>query len=169
MVGLLILKILGGGIVFAGSLLALAVGVAMVTNRKGLADRFQRHEEGDVIDWPGPVSLRTRYFNFRVVRVYALGLIAWGAFFPSAVISYWLDRRLAWLAGAVALLSLLGMMATVAVMLWHSERARMKLGIPMSGLGRLRSAPFQVSASFCAAIGAGVLVDSVLLIALRSK
>jgi hypothetical protein len=32
--------------VFAASLSALAVGVAMVTNRKGLADRFQRVPAG---------------------------------------------------------------------------------------------------------------------------
>jgi hypothetical protein len=83
-----VLKFLGSGILFAGSLLAVAVGLAVLTNGKGLADRFQRHEERDVLDWPGSISLREQYFR-RVVRTYALGLIAWGALFPSLIISSW--------------------------------------------------------------------------------
>jgi hypothetical protein len=65
--------------------------------------------------------------------------------------------------------SFVGMMAAVVVMLWHSQRAMTKLGVPISGVGRLRSAPFQVSATFCAAIGAGIVVDFLLSLAVRTN
>jgi hypothetical protein len=155
-VGLLVLKVLGSGVMVGASLLAVAVGLALLTNRNGLADRVQRHEERDVVDWNGSIASRHEYFN-RVVRLYALGLIAWGAFFPGMVITIWLGPRPTGEAGGVAvvssldvLVSFVAIFAIAFAMGWQSERAMRALGIPIlgSGMRRLRSAPFQVNAEF---------------------
>jgi hypothetical protein len=174
-VGLVVLKFLGGGIVFGASLLGLALGVALLTNRKGLAERLQRNQERDVVDWSGPVSLLHRYFH-RVVRLYALGLIAWGAFFPGMITSIWLGPHPTGVVGAVAAVSFVGaavsfvgMFAVAFAMGWQSERAMGALGLPFLSLGlrRVRSAPWQVNATFCGALSVGVLVDVAVAQAVR--
>src|SRR5712691_10033595 len=146
MYGIVALKLLGIGVLLGASLLAVAVGFALLTNRKGLADRVQRHEEGDVVDWNGSIASRHEYFN-RVVRLCALGLIAWGAFFPGMAIAIWLGPRPTGVGGAVAavssldvLVSFVAIFAIAFAMGCQSERAMRALGIPIlgSGLRRLR-------------------------------
>ena len=158
------------------SILGVAVGVALLMNRKGLADRVQRHEEGDVVDWNGSIASRHEYFK-RVVRLYALGLIAWGGFFPGMAIAIWLGPRPTGVGSAVAavtsldvLVSLVAIFAIAFAMGWQSERAMRALGIPIlgSGLRRLRSAPFQVNAEFWGAMGVGVAVDALVALALKT-
>ena len=174
--GLAVLKLIGIGVLLCASLLAVAVGVVLLTNRGGLADRVRRHEEGDVVDWNGSIASRHEYFN-RVVRLYALGLIAWGGFFPGLVIAIWLGPRPTGVTGAVAavssldvLVSFVAIFAVAFAMGWQSERAMRSLGIPIlgSGLRRLRSAPFQVNAGFWGAMGVGVAVDVLMVLAWRS-
>jgi hypothetical protein len=174
MSGLVALKFLGVGVLLGASLLAVAVGLALLMNRKGLADRVRRHEERDVVDWPGPISLLHHYFN-RVVRFYALGLIAWGAFFPGAVVSIWLGPHPGGVASGIAAASFacaavafLGMFAIALAMGMESERAMGALGLPLFTPGRLKSAPWQANATFWAAIGVGVAVDVLMVLAWRS-
>lgn len=126
------------------------------------------------MDWRGPISLLHQYFN-RMVRLYALGLIAWGAFFPGILITIWLGPRSAGLARAVAavssldvLVSFVGMFAIAVAMAWQSERAMGALGLPILSRGRLRSAPRQMSGTFWAGLSVGVLVDFLVTLALKS-
>lgn len=154
----MVLKFIGGGIVFGASLLGVVLGVALLTNRLGLADRLLRHEEGRVVEWGGSIASRQTYFK-RVVRLDAVGLIAWGAFFPSVVIPA---------AHALAAVSLFSLFVTALAMAWQSERAMGALGLPILSPGRLRSAPWQVRATFYAALSVGVLVDFLVTLALKS-
>ena len=172
--GLVMLKLIGTAVLLCASLLAVAVGFGLLTNRKGLADRVQRHEEREVVDWRGPIYLLHHYFN-RVVRLYALGLIAWGAFFPGAVVSIWLGPHSAGVASGIAAASFacaavafFGMVAIALAMGMESERAMGALGLPLFTPGRLRSAPWQVNATFWAAIGVGVAVDALVALALKT-
>jgi hypothetical protein len=158
-VELQVLKLLGSAALFGISLLALAIGVALLTNRRGLADRLQEHEERDAVTWNGPVALRHTYFN-GVVRFYALGLLAWGSFYPSIAVPSWLGPPTAGLH-TLAAVSLLAMFGIAFAMGWHSEHTLTALGLPVLsfGLARVRAVPFQVSATFWAAMSAGILVD----------
>jgi hypothetical protein len=175
-VGLLVIKVLGSGVMVGASLLAVAVGLAVLTNRKGLADRVQRHEERDVVDWNASIASRHEYFK-GVVRLYSLGLIAWGAFFPGLVIAIWLGPRPAGVAavvaavgGIVAIISLFSIFGIAFAMGWQSRRAMTALGFPLLaiGLAPLRSAPWQVNAEFWGAVSVGVLVDVLVALALKS-
>jgi len=174
--GLAVLKLIGIGVLLCASLLAAAVDVVLLTNRGGLADRVRRHEEGDVVDWNGSIASRHEYFN-RVVRLYALGLIAWGAFSAGIVIANLFGPHPAGVAGAVAAVasldaavSLLAIFGIALAMWWRSERAMAALGLHLLGSGfrRLRSAPFQVNAEFWGAMGVGVAVDVLMVLAWRS-
>lgn len=176
MSGLLALKLVGVGVLLGASLVALTVGFALLTNRKGLADRLQRHEERDVVDWAGPVSLLHQYFH-RVVRLYGVGLIAWSAFLPGAVIAVWLGPRLVGVAavltavgGVVAIISFFSMFGIAFAMGWQSERAMASIGLPLFSPGwrRVRSAPFQVNAEFWGAMALGVALDVLVMLALKS-
>ncbi|HXO59798.1 MAG TPA: hypothetical protein VN834_08350, partial [Candidatus Acidoferrum sp.] len=64
------LKFIIGVVMSGASLLAVAVGLALLTNRRGLADRLQRYQERDAVDWTGPVALRHTFFR-RVILLYA--------------------------------------------------------------------------------------------------
>jgi FtsH-binding integral membrane protein len=159
-VTIIVLKFLGGVVLVGISLLGVVIGVFLLTNRNGLADRFQQHEEDDAVAWSGPVGLRHKYFR-RVVRLYALGLIAWGAFYPCIALASWLGPATAGIFHALAAVSLLAMFGIAFAMGWHSERTLTALGLPVLsfGLARVRSVPFQVNATFWAALSAGILVD----------
>jgi hypothetical protein len=161
-IGLTILKVLGGVILLGVSLLAVAVGLALLTNRKGLADRLERYQERDAVDWTGPATLRHTYFN-RVVRLYALSLIAWGALFPSFALSFWLDGGPAGPSHALVAVPFLAMIGIAFAMSWQSERAMAALGLPILtfGLRRLKSVPWQVNYTFWGLTFFGGLIDFV--------
>ena len=174
--GLVVLKLIGIGVLLCASLLAVAVGPALLTNRKGLADRVQRHEERDVVEWNGSIASRHEYFN-RVVRLYAFGLTAWAAFSAGILIANLFGPHPAGVARVVAAvssldaaISLLAIFGVALAMWWRSERAMAALGLHLLGSGfrRLRSAPFQVNAEFWGAMAVGVAVDVLVVLALRS-
>jgi len=176
MSGLVAVKLLGVGALIGGSVLAVVVGLALLTDRKGLADKIQRHEERDVAEWNGSNASRHEYFN-RVVRLYAFGLIAWGAFSAGIVIANLFGQHPAGVARVVttvssldAAISLLAIFGVALAMWWRSERAMAALGLHLLGSGfrRLRSAPFQVNAEFWGAMAVGVAVDVLVVLALRS-
>jgi hypothetical protein len=176
MSGLVAVKFLGIGVLVGASVLAVAVGLALLTNRKGLGDRVQRHEERDVVEWNASIALRHEYFK-RVVRLYSLGLIAWGAFFPGVVTTIWLGPRppgvaalVAAVGGIVAIISLFSMFGIAFTMAWQSRRAMAALGFPhlSFGLAPLRSAPWQVNTEFWGALSVGVLIDVLVVLALKS-
>jgi len=155
-----VLKLLFGVVMLGASLLAVAVGLALLMNRRVLADRLQRYQERDAAGWTGPVALRHTYFR-RVVRVYALGLIAWGGFYPSIALAFWLDGAKAGAAHALVAVPFLGLIALAFAMSWYSQRAMAALGFPWLsfGLAPLRSGPWQVNATFWGLVFVGMFVD----------
>jgi hypothetical protein len=67
--------------------------------------------------------------------LYALGLIAWGAFYPSIALASWLGQATAGIFHAAAAVSLLAMFGIAFAMAWHSERTLTALGLPVMGFG----------------------------------
>lgn len=163
-----VLKLLGSVVILGISLLAVAIGLALLANRKRLADRLQQYQERDAVGWTGSIALRHSYFK-GVVRLYALGLIAWGAFYPSLALTLWLNRATAGASQPLPVLVFLGMFGIAFAMSWHSQRAMTALGLPFPtfGLRPLRSVPWQVNATFWGLVFLGVLVDFVAAETLR--
>jgi hypothetical protein len=155
-----VLKFIVGMFMLGASLLAVAVGLALLINRRGLADRLQRYQERDAVGWTGSIALLHTFFR-RVVLLYALGLITWGGLYPSIAVSFWLDGAKAGAAHWLVTVPFLSLIALAFAMAWHTRRAMAALGFPWLsfGLAPLKSVPWQVNATFWGLVFVGMFVD----------